>query len=76
MAPKLDIKTFLILGGIIICVLLAVIFGFHILWPALDPVATDMIKIFFAGAGCGLLIGIWIGRKLEKRFEKKGENHT
>ena len=73
MSLNLDKKTLLILVGIILCLLLALIFGLHILWPALDPVATDMIKIFSCGAGCGLLAGIWVGRRIEREFGKKTE---
>lgn len=68
---KMEKKTILIIAGIIICLVLALFFGFHILWPALDPVAVDMTKLFFSGAGCGLLAGIWIGRRIEREFGKK-----
>lgn len=71
MSMKMDTKTIMILIGIIICLGIAIFFGFHILWPALDPVAMDMIKIFCSGAGCGLLAGIWIGRRIERRFGEK-----
>lgn len=71
MADKMDKKTILIILGIAVCLVLALIFGFHILWPVLDPVAADMIKIFSCGAGCGLLAGIWLGRKIERKFGEK-----
>lgn len=57
-------KTILIIAGIIITLFLAVFFGLHILEPALDPVVADMTKIFLCGAICGLLFGIWLGRKI------------
>lgn len=68
MSMKLDKKTILVIAGIAIFFLLALIFGFRLLMPALDPVAMDMIKLFCSGAGCGLLAGIWIGTRIERKF--------
>lgn len=76
MSTKIDKKTIMIVAGIIICLCLAIFFGFHILMPALDPVAMDMIKLFCSGAGCGLLAGIWIGRRIERKFGVKNSEGT
>lgn len=70
MTTKMGKKTIAIIIGVAVCLVLAVWFGLHILAPALDPVVRDMIKIFFCGAGCGLLLGLWIGIKIEKITNK------
>lgn len=67
----MDKKTIFIIAGILICLCMSFLFGFRILWPALDPVAADMLKIFCTGIVCGLLGGLWLGRRLEREFGKK-----
>lgn len=64
-------KTILIICVVIILVLLAIIFGLHILAPALDPIAFDMTKIFICGTICGLLIGVGLGIRVEKTVKKE-----
>lgn len=71
MSIKMDRKTIAIIAGILIFLFLAVFFGMHILWPALDPVMIDMTKIFFCGLACGLLAGFWLGRRFEREVQKK-----
>lgn len=70
MAGKIEKKTLLFALGTIACLVLAVLFGWHLLQPALDPVVGDMVKIFFCGLGCGLFPGIWIGIKMERKIKK------
>lgn len=75
MADKMEKKAVLIICGVIVFFFLAIIFGLHILSPALDPVVKDMTKIFLCGAACGMLPGIWLGRKIEKAFCKEEDKH-
>lgn len=72
---KMKKKTLAILCGIVLLFLLAIFFGLHILGPALDPITRDMVKIFLCGGGCGLLIGIWLGSKIERYIKKEESKH-
>lgn len=75
MSINLNKKTLFIITGILVCLILAIVFGLHILWPALDPVTSDMVKLFSAGAGCGLFAGIWLGRLIERVVAKEEARH-
>lgn len=68
---RFEKKTLLIIFGILCCLIAAVIYGLHILGPALDPISWDMIKIFLCGLICGILIGLWTGRKIERYIRKR-----
>lgn len=66
-------KTIGILAIVIFFLALAVIFGIHLLYPVLEPVSWDMIKIFLCGFVCGALPGLWVGRKIERAIKDHEE---
>lgn len=62
----MDKKTVIIITGILIFVIVALVFGFDMIVPVVDPMLLSMIKIFLCGAVCGMLAGFWLGYKFER----------